>query len=127
MKIDWKNVAKSIGYKQLKKDVLRDCVKEKNCFNTTGCPKDKPCFHKYCDIFKWTIDKAKHFAHMYRVSGITVRRILNLWESYRNYWYVNWYQDCNLRRLETYIIAYLKEEHLDPVIHRLKGVVPKAE
>ena len=52
------------------------------------------CEHKceYCDTFKWTIDRAKQYAD---ISGKSVFDILEAFESRRDYWYMNFYQECN--------------------------------
>lgn len=52
------------------------------------------CEHKceYCYKFKWIIDRAKNYAE---VSGKSVFEILKAFENRRNYWYMNFYQDCN--------------------------------
>lgn len=104
-KINWKLFSNSIGYKSLKKAVLYDCQArcDKNCFNIMGCHERKikhKCFHRYCDTFKWIIDKVKHYNHK---TGISVVDILDIWEEKRNYWYMNYYQDCNLLRLGKYL------------------------
>ena len=48
--------------------------------------------HKYCDKFKWVIDRAKHYGEKL---GIPWEDILDSWESHRDYWYMNYYQECN--------------------------------
>lgn len=96
----------SKGYESLKEAVIRDCT-ERNacgCFNPEGCDKKcgrigeygepgyKCCFHKYCDKFKWVIDRAKHYGEKL---GTPWEDILDSWESDRDYWYMNYYQECN--------------------------------
>ena len=63
------------GYESLKEAVIRDCNDRGRCgcFNPEGCnrkgakigeygePGFKMCFHKYCDEFKWVIDRAKEY------------------------------------------------------------------
>ena len=77
-----------------------------NCFNENGCDKHniyggvdnqlvlkvKNCPHEYCDKFKWIIDRAKHYAEK---TGLIWEAILDQWEESRNYWYMNYYQECN--------------------------------
>ena len=102
----------SKGYESLKAAVIRDCT-ERNacgCFNPEGCDKKcgrigeygepgyKSCFHKYCDKFKWVIDRAKHYGEK---TGIPWEDILDSWESHRDYWYMNYYQDCNQPTIST--------------------------
>lgn len=94
------------GYDELKTSVERDC-NERNqcgCFNPNGCNVEnasigkygeegyKHCFHKYCDKFKWTMDRAEHYS---KKTGIPADEILNSWEEKRSYWYMNYYQDSN--------------------------------
>lgn len=52
------------------------------------------CEHKceYCEKLKWTVDRAKQYAQR---TGIPYTDILRGWESNRDYWYLNYYQDCN--------------------------------
>ena len=53
----------SKGYESLMKKVKKDCIEGSNCFNPNGCDKNEnKCFHRYCDKFKWIIDRAKHYA-----------------------------------------------------------------
>lgn len=47
---------------------------------------------EYCQKFKWTIDRAKHYEENL---GINWEDVLASWEKERNYWYLNYYQDCN--------------------------------
>lgn len=92
------------GYEKLKKSVMKDCENGCNCFNENGCnvkkggtwtygdSKGKSCFHEYCNQFKWVIDRAKEYA---MVTGLDWNDILDAWEENRNYWYMNYYQECN--------------------------------
>lgn len=104
------------GIERLKAAVQIDTERGQNCFNENGCdheftrmvPEDNPrliamgfkecckrvskCSHKYCDKYKWVIDRAKHYAEK---TGKTYEEIIEIWESNRTYWYMNYYQDCN--------------------------------
>jgi hypothetical protein len=94
------------GYEKLKAAVERDCNERNSCgcFNENGCDKKdgrignygeegyKSCFHQYCNKFKWIIDRAKHFGEKL---GLNWEDILNSWEEDRDYWYMNYYQECN--------------------------------
>jgi len=94
------------GYEKLKAAVEKDCNDRGacGCFNPDGCNVKtcsigeygengyKHCFHSYCDKFKWVIDRAKHYAVK---TGISWEEILDSWESGRDYWYMNYYQDSN--------------------------------
>lgn len=96
----------TVGYEKLKSSVERDCNERNSCgcFNPNGCNVPnarignygevgyKSCFHKYCDTFKWAIDRANHYSEK---TGIPAEEILNSWEEKRSYWYMNYYQDGN--------------------------------
>lgn len=94
------------GYESLKKVVMRDCNDNDSCgcFNPEGCNVEnarigkygedgyKSCFHDYCDKFKWAIDRAKHYGEKL---GLDWKDVLDSLEEDRNYWYMNYYQECN--------------------------------
>lgn len=86
------------GYEQLKASVEKDCKDGCGCFNPDGCnvkgqAKDgKFCLHAYCDKFKWVTDRANHYAEKLDLDSTN---ILDAWESRRNYWYMNFYQESN--------------------------------
>ena len=83
------------GYEKLKASVIKDCSQKGDCrtFNPEGCDKEHcTCFHRYCDKFKWVIDRAKLYAEK---TGLRWEDILSGWEKNRTYWYMNYYQDCN--------------------------------
>jgi len=98
MKIDFKKLSKRKGYQKLKKAVIEDCIEGDNCFNVSGCNKKGKvkCFHRYCNTFKWVIDRAKHYSHKI---GVDIGDILDTWEEDRRYWYMNYYQDANQPKL----------------------------
>ena len=83
------------GYERLKESVEKDCTC--GCFNPNGCDKpggrhgDRRCDHLYCDKFAWVINRAKHYAEK---TGLAWEDILDSWENRRDYWYMNYYQDC---------------------------------
>lgn len=58
----------------------------------TVCKCVSKCGHKYCDQFKWIIDRAKHYAEK---TGLEWEEILDSWMEDCNYWYMNYFQDCN--------------------------------
>lgn len=72
-------IENSDGYKKLIQSVERDEVKSPN-------------FHDYRKKLQWIIDRAEHYS---KITGIGSSEILNTWESQRDYWYMNYYQDCN--------------------------------
>lgn len=100
------------GYERLMADVMRDCSDTNKygqtpscgCFNPNGCtsetrtigeygqPGFKRCDHSFCNKFKWIIDRAKHYGEK---TGIPWEKILDSWEAHRDYWYMNYYQECN--------------------------------
>lgn len=80
MKIDWKVVASSPGYKSLKASYVRDL--------TRGNRSKQELLRK----FRWVIDRAKHYAHH---KGTFLQDVLNHWESKRDYWWLNYYQESN--------------------------------
>lgn len=102
------------GYESLVQKVKRDCNEGQGCFNPNGCDyefykyrpaeskeklvgetvciRNSKCGHKYCDKFKWIIDRAKHYAEK---TGLDWEDILDSWEEGCNYWYMNYYQDSN--------------------------------
>lgn len=94
------------GYEKLQAAVERDCNDRDSCgcFNPDGCNVKnasigeygeegyRRCFHKYCDKFKWTVDRAKHYGEKL---GLNWENVLASWEADREYWYMNYYQNCN--------------------------------
>lgn len=102
-KVDWKKISNSDGYKSLKTDVLKDC--KGNCFNINGCSDIKAmsskCSHRYCNKFRWVIDRAKHYSYKLNLS---IEDVLNIWERKRRYWYMNYYQEYNQPKLNDNIL-----------------------
>ena len=83
----------SAGYDKLKAAVDKDCVKDGGTMHQEGCVAcGEKCSHKYCDKFKWVIDRAKAYGE---AIGLNWEDVLDGWETDRNYWYMNYYQDCN--------------------------------
>lgn len=81
------------GYDKLSNAVKKDCEEHSGTFHPEGCCKcNKKCFHDYCNKFKWAIDRAKAYGE---ATGLKWEDILDSWEEERNYWYMNYYQDCN--------------------------------
>lgn len=102
------------GYESLVKKVKKDCDEGQGCFNPEGCNYEfykyvpaegemkkfgdtvckcnSKCGHQYCDKFKWIIDRAKHYGEKL---GVNWEDILDSWEESCNYWYMNYYQECN--------------------------------
>lgn len=87
-----------LGIESLKAAVKRDCDKANKCFKETGCNHDHPeCSHRYCDKYKWIIERAQHYAEK---TNSTFESVLKSWETDRTYWYMNYYQECNQPLLE---------------------------
>ncbi len=110
------------GIESLKASIMKDCVEGNNCFNENGCnheytqmlPQDNKgllamgikekcvrvskCFHQYCNKYKWILDRAKHYSEK---TGKTVEEVLEIWETDRGYWYMNYYQDNNMPLLNS--------------------------
>lgn len=152
------------GIESLKEAVMKDCAAGENCFNPSGCdheftriePETNPkliemgitrcckrvckCFHKYCDKYKWVMERAALYAEK---TGKTVGEVIEIWERARTYWYLSYYQGCNqpipdekaVQRFLAIEIRYKNEkialtssalknqsEHYPPV---WKGKVPK--
>lgn len=81
------------GYKKLSEAVKADCSKYGGTFSPEGCVQcGGKCFHRYCDKFKWIIDRAKSYG---KATGLNWGEILDSWEDDRGYWYMNYYQDSN--------------------------------
>jgi hypothetical protein len=102
------------GIESLKAAVMLDVKGGNDCFNENGCdheytrmfPETNPaliemgftqcckriskCFHQYCNKYKWIIDRAKYYAEK---TGKTFEEIIEIWESNRTYWYMNYYQE----------------------------------
>ena len=104
----------SKGYESLMEAVVRDCEDGNKCFNAEGCYQqfttlvpatgdmlkyhetvcrtNTKCMHKYCDKFKWVVDRAKHYASALNLNW---EDVLDAWEERRDYWYMNYYQASN--------------------------------
>ena len=99
MKIDWKYVSTTPGYRSLKKaytDGVEKSEKEK-------CRFGRPMRSKleFLRHFNWVISRAKHYAYVHQKP---IEVILNDWESKRSYWWLNYYQDCNQPKLHNNIL-----------------------
>lgn len=102
MKIDWKHVASTEGYKSLKAqmhtdvaniDLMRQRSRSKNLDHYPMREKKK-----FQDLFNWVICRAKHYAHHY---DRPIEDILTEWEKNRDYWWVGYYNDRNMPRFRT--------------------------
>jgi len=73
------NITECDGYKNLLAAVEKD-------------EQQSPGFHDYKGKLDWVIGRANHYAEK---TGLLAIDILNAWEERRDYWYMNYYQDCN--------------------------------
>lgn len=83
MKIDWKHLATTTGYKSLKAAYIHDveeAVKQKRPLREK---------EEFLRLFRWVIGRAKHYSYR---TGISIESILNEWEEDRGYWWLNFYQ-----------------------------------
>ena len=104
------------GIESLTEAVKRDCNRGEECFNANGCdkectkiiPETNPrliemgvtekcvrvvkCGHQYCNKYKWVLDRAELYA---KLTKKTKEDVIKAWEEKRNYWYMNFYQECN--------------------------------
>lgn len=109
------------GIESLTEDVKKDCSEGQGCFNPNGCdhefyrtePQSNPalfklgmttqcrqvskCSHKYCDKFKWTLDRAQQYAD---ALGVSRDEVIQAWEENRTYCYNNYYQECHQPALD---------------------------
>ena len=129
MQINFKELSKSKGYKKLKAAVLKNIDnnrehlllyngKDLECsFNVNGCRKSVyGCNTRYCDKFRWVIDRLKHYSHALNIDPV---KLLNAWESRRNYWYMNYYQECNFPKITSNFVYVF--ETLEESIETFKG------
>lgn len=86
MKINWKSFATSSGYKSLKTAYIHDVKKASEAHSPM---RDK---QEFLRKFRWVIDRAKHYAQRLNKP---IEEVLNEWESKRNYWWINYYQECS--------------------------------
>ena len=84
MKIDWKHLATTSGYKSLKATYVRDV---RYASRQKRPMRDKA---EYLRQFQWVINRAKHYANH---TGKSIETILNEWEAKRDYGWLNYYQD----------------------------------
>jgi hypothetical protein len=56
-----------------------------------------PGFHDYRAKLAWTLARARHYSEK---TGIEAAAILDAWENERNYWYQNFYQECNFPEIK---------------------------
>lgn len=125
MKIDWKKLAQSPGYKSLKAAYIRDV-------HEAGQSK-RPMRKKaeFLKLFRRVIGMAQHYAVR---TGKPVEQVINEWEEKRDYWWLNFYSEHHLSKLasgkprnvqhqktETYLRSSLSKRDPESYIQRLKS------
>jgi hypothetical protein len=73
------NITECAGYNKLIAAIEND---EKN---SSG-------MHDYREKLQWIVNRVQHYADK---TGLNPSDILDAWEANRDYWYMNYYQDCN--------------------------------
>lgn len=91
MKINWKHLATTSGYKSLKQAMINDIQENIDNAKRSGGKsfRSKKEFRKH---FYWVISRAKHYAEHHNKP---IEKVLNEWENNRNYWWLNYYQSVN--------------------------------
>lgn len=100
MKINWKELSKTKGYKSLKACYLLD-VKE---IQRTK----KESYSR----FQWVLGRAKHYSLHLKVP---IEEILNEWEAKRDYWWANYYGEYRqpkfgIRKIAPNALNYIKKQ-----------------
>lgn len=94
MKVDWKHLATTPGYKSLKAAYIRDVQAAAKDIQRGRRPmRDKK---EFLTQFKWVISRACHYAYHQR---LPIESILNMWENNRKQWWFGYYQESNQRIL----------------------------
>ena len=78
------NITDCEGYKKLLVAVEKDEDRD-----LKGCRKS--LFHDYRGKLNWIVSRVNHYSDK---TGIPASDLLDKWESLRDYWYMNYYQDC---------------------------------
>lgn len=78
------NITECEGYRSLLKAVEQDEAKS-------------PKFHDYRGKMAWVVERAQHYGEM---TDLDPAAVLDAWEKDRDYWYMNFYQDCNQPKIE---------------------------
>lgn len=90
MKVNWKQLAQSPGYKSLKAAYIRDVQRY------AKHPRPMRNKEEYLQLFRKVIARAQH--HSIR-TGEPIEAILKNWESNRDYGRLNYYQDRVIGKL----------------------------
>lgn len=74
------------GIESLRAAAVKDCEGEDKTKTLQGCT----C--RCCGCYDWAIARAKHYGER---TNTPWEKILESWEEQRDYWYLNYYQECN--------------------------------
>lgn len=83
-KEDLIELKKCKGYQTLSQAVEKDITRN---------PKNA----EYAEKLNWVIDRVLYYAEKLNLSA---SELLDKWEEKRDYWYMNYYQDCNMPKIE---------------------------
>ncbi len=86
MNVDWKHFSQTQGYKSLKEAYMRDARK---AGKDARAMLDKDELYKK---FQWVISRCLHYSKALNKKPWDV---LDEWESKRDYWWINYYQESN--------------------------------
>lgn len=113
MNLDWKEISQSEGYRSLKAAMIQDI----QCKHRSKKESNKK--------FQWVISRAMHYAHH---QNRTIIEVLNSWESKRDYWWLNYYQDARQPRLfnSPNVCHRSLKSHRDLDIHSVRNAPDKA-
>lgn len=71
--------------------MITECDGYKKLLAAVECDeKRSPNLHDYRGKLNWVVARSEHYAEK---TGISAASILDAWESRRDYWYMNYYQD----------------------------------
>lgn len=84
MKIDWKKLAKTEGYKSLKAAYIKSVKRE----GSKG---------RFLRKFYWVVNRAKNYSHS---TKIPVDVVLTEWEKNRSYGWLNYYSNPQQPRIK---------------------------
>lgn len=104
------------GYKKLKASIDHDIAEDKRGFR-------KPA--EYLEKLTYAVERAKHYAEK---TGLDPADILDAWEKDRDYWYMNYYQDCNQPKIDgDYVKVFETVEDLKSSIGKPEFRCPACE
>lgn len=125
MKIDWKKLAQSPGYKSLKAAYIRDV------HEAGQQPRPMRKKAEFLKLFRRVIGMSQHYAIR---TGKPIEQVLNEWEEKRDHWWLNFYSDHHLSKLAsgkprnvkyqkagTYLRSSLSKRDPKRYIERLKS------